>query len=117
MFTPIQQLADLPAPGVGREGYALDFKVRINVADRFEAAKDVAALANARGGTLLVGAATDGELLKNYVPLSSEDADGVQRCYEEAVRDRCRPVEIPGNSGQIVGVTMPQADRNWPARN
>jgi hypothetical protein len=58
--------------------------------DRFELAKDVAGLANAQGGTIIVGA-YGGSTVKIYKPCDESTAKRVAREYEEAVRDRCRP--------------------------
>jgi len=114
MFSPIEGLAQLPNVDAGYEKTSLDFKVKALGTDRFEAAKDVAALANTYGGTIIVGAAAAGEFVKKYLPLTLEDASGTQRHYEEAVRDLCRPtplfnvVPIEVDSGKVVAINV------WP---
>lgn len=113
MFTPIQTPSQLPEPGRVNENGCLDFKAH-PTDDRFEIAKDIAAMANTSGGTLLVGAQGNGEILGKYVPIASIDASKSQRVYEEAVRDRCSPpplfnVElIERDSGIIMAVNV------WP---
>jgi hypothetical protein len=93
MFHPILSTNDLPPVGASREHLTCDFKVK-PANSRFEMAKDVAALANASGGTLLIGAAEAAGALSAYIPLSRADAAAAQRNYEEAVRDRCDPSPI-----------------------
>jgi Putative DNA-binding domain len=85
--------SELPMPGSKAEKASLDFKAR-PTNDSFENAKDVAAFANASGGTILIGAAATGELLATYLPLAGEEASQAQRAVEQAVRDRCRPAPI-----------------------
>lgn len=102
----------LPELGVAHERGRLDFKATVDPQNRLELAKDVAAFANASGGTLWVGASCRGEFLYAYVPLDSQTASQVQRAYEEAVRDRCRPTPMfdvaqhPHEDGFVVGVTV-----------
>ncbi len=61
--------------------------------DRFELAKDVAAMANAEGGTIWLGAhAHNGRLARYQADVTRADALALARAYEEAVRDRCSPV-------------------------
>jgi hypothetical protein len=72
----------------------LDFKGEIldgdgNV-DRFELAKDVAAMANGQGGTVLVGA-FGGSIVQKYQPMAVDVATRLGKEYEEAARDWCRP--------------------------
>jgi hypothetical protein len=114
MFKPIESHSDLPEPGTAYERATLDFKTRVAEDDRFEVAKDVAALANRDGGSIVVGAAADGEYLKKYVPLSVDEASRFQRCFEEGIRDRCRPApifsveSIERDGGRILAVNV------WP---
>lgn len=114
MFTPIVSADQLPQVGVTCEKTTLDFKVTPNT-DAFEVAKDVAAFANAAGGTLLLGGSTTGEVVSAYVPLTAADASAAQRFYEQSVRDRCRPgpltaVEhIPRDGGVVVAINI------WPS--
>jgi hypothetical protein len=103
----------LPMPGSKVERASLDFKAAPTW-DSFENAKDVAAFANAAGGTILIGAAARGELLASYRPFNSEDGLKTQRVVEQAVRDRCRPapifevVHIPREAGVVIAVNI------WP---
>jgi hypothetical protein len=83
-------MAELPEPGHAVEGQVFEIKKTCNH-DRFELAKDIASLANSRGGVILVGAVRDGERLGRYEPLSQSDVSAAHRSYDESVRDRCRP--------------------------
>jgi len=93
---------DSGLPSLGStETNTLDFKARYKRAsgppfDTFEMAKDVAALANAMGGTLLVGAQEDetGGVLKAYLPLTESDAKETTTAFEQAVKDRCSPSPV-----------------------
>jgi hypothetical protein len=113
MFTPIDLPDQPPSPGKVNEKAHLDFKAD-PTDDRFEIAKDVAALANAQGGTILIGAAGKGEYLQCHKPLSTDEASRSQRAYEEAVRDRCSPLPlfsvagVPLDGGFVVAVNV------WP---
>jgi hypothetical protein len=100
-FARITGPSDLPRLG-DRETTTLDFKTELKPRkgkrgpDLFEAAKDVAALASVYGGVLLIGAIEDtatGQLVSwKRMPLGK--AQRTVRAYEEAVRDRCRPVPL-----------------------
>jgi len=63
---PIVRPEDLPSPGTSTELPELDFKSTVNTADSIELAKDVAALANTVGGSILVGASAQGQRLVAY---------------------------------------------------
>lgn len=125
-FTPIVTVQHLPEVQT-LESEVLDFKEIVNVADpssRYGMAKDVAAFANTQGGTLVVGAAHDGDRLAHYTGLMPDQARDIRRGYEETVRDRCRPiprfecneivkdgisilaVNVPASVGQLVGVEL-----------
>lgn len=82
-FRPIASPEDLPAFGT-REHVALDFKAKAN-GDAVERAKDMAAFANASGGTLLIGAQDTDDKLVGWVPMRAEDAQQVVTLYEEAI--------------------------------
>lgn len=111
MWKPIETEQELPAPGA-YETISLDFKSKPTT-DRFEAAKDIAAFANAEGGTLLIGAA-GGDLLVRYEPLAVADARSTIHLFDEAVRDRCSPAplfgfqEIRKDGGVVIAVNV------WP---
>lgn len=111
MWKPIDNTSDLPNIGDSESLY-LDFKAA-PTESAFEIGKDVAAFANASGGTLLIGAAQEpGGRLKEFVPI--EDIVAVERSYENAIRDRCRPrpmvtlnaVECDGSGGQVLAVNV-----------
>jgi hypothetical protein len=89
-------MASLPGPGE-HEGPSLDFKRYDASAEqkRFELAKDVAALANTRGGTIVVGALCAGDRLLKYEPIPDPSrTKALARAFEEAVRDRCYPAPL-----------------------
>ncbi len=108
----------LPEPGAA-ESPALDFKAKgedksgeADFANKL--ACQVAAMANALGGELVVGAVHDRSTgrLKHYAPFGTEqEAQARCRAYDEAVRDLCYPppifaVEAPRqkDSGWVVVV-------------
>jgi predicted HTH transcriptional regulator len=115
MFSPIESPSQLPQPGVANERATVDFKVKLEAAERFEPAKDVAAFANGEGGTLLVGAAGSDESVAKYLPMSQAEASTTQRAYEEGVRDRCHPRPIftvdhlDYGTGEVVAINV------WPS--
>src|SRR5215471_7759798 len=88
-------------PAIGKtEDQELDFKKRISATktgkvDYLEAAKDIAAMANAYGGTLVIGAceAPKGTLSK-YDPMTKTEAAAACMDYTTALRDRIRPAAI-----------------------
>lgn len=92
------------------ESLTLEFKTEVSLGGGFEQAKDVAAMANAQGGTLLVGAVEAGRRLVRFKPVAEAHAKDLSRAYEEAVRDRCVPppvvaVEVlPCDGGHLVAV-------------
>jgi hypothetical protein len=63
----------------------------------FEMAKDIAAFANHLGGTLLIGAIEQGEVLRQYHGVPSKITGQVITDYQTAVANRCwpRPVIDP----------------------
>ena len=111
MYRAIESAKDLPALGYANEGRALDFKAEPSD-DSFEIAKDVAAFANAEGGTILIGARGKGEFLAKYEPLTTGQASDAQRLYEQSVRDRCGPrpmvnvSPIPKDDGIVLAVNV-----------
>ncbi|MGC4089956.1 MAG: ATP-binding protein [Polyangiaceae bacterium] len=125
MWKPVESNLDLPALGT-RESQSCDFKAK-PTEDDFEIAKDVAAFANASGGTLFVGAA-GGDHLAKWLPISPSESASSQRVYETAIRDRCSPapvftlseVEVSGGRvfainvwpfpGQLVGVRLKRGE-------
>ncbi len=95
-FRPVITPTDLPTIGARREDLNFDFKREILKATQEELAKDVAAFANASGGTILVGADENfsTNALSGWFPLSETDAAGVKTAYENAVRNRCSPPPV-----------------------
>ncbi len=109
MWTPITTSDALPPIGT-RETPTLEFKAQPSD-DAFELAKDIAALANTSGGTILVGAAGK-DTLGRYLPLEEKAACKASSDYELAVRDRCSPTpltelaHVPHAGGLIVAVNV-----------
>jgi hypothetical protein len=87
---------NLPQPGTS-EGQELDFKTKKEVmtdgtANHFEMAKDMAALANAYGGRLIVGAFEDQKVLTVYDKAMTENlAREVCKEYTVAQAQRLEP--------------------------
>src|SRR5690349_6921556 len=112
MLQPIRNEIDLPKEGISYEVLNLEFKETFNPEDRQEMAKDVAAFANAVGGTLLVGAIGQDERLAQYKPLPHLHADRILRSFNEAVRDLCLPkpiievLPIQRNGGIVLAVNV-----------
>ena len=88
---PILNESDLPPLNSACERPDVDAKAEVNTADTFELAKDVAALANGRGGNLIIGMFTKGSVFAGRRPLLAARAREVQDAYEKTVRDHCRP--------------------------
>jgi hypothetical protein len=97
LHKPITAVVDLPPKGASRESGTFDFKGEQDPDDQRELAKDVAAFANALGGTVLVGAVEDRKraTLGCYKPMPRlEDAEKLKRAYELAVTQRCVPQPV-----------------------
>jgi hypothetical protein len=107
-FARIVSPQDLPAIGA-RESPTLDFKRELAPdAPPFEAAKDVAAMASAYGGVLLVGAVEDratGKLVR-WKPMALADAQRVVATVEQAAQQRCLPVPLVN----VVAIPHPDGD-------
>lgn len=92
MSFPFVQILPLPTAS---ESESLDFKRQLSgkdgKVDRFEIAKDVAALANTIGGSLLIGAIAEKNRLVRYEGLTENDSKRAWQVVEECVRDRCFP--------------------------
>lgn len=96
MFQPITDVSKLPPIGA-IETDSLDFKGRgehEGKLDAVEFAKDVAALANSIGGSLIYGACEAGNRLSKYKPLEPKYAGGLRRAISEAVTTRCSPTPV-----------------------
>ncbi len=91
MWTPILNPDQLPELGA-REQTWLDFK-GAPANDRREFAKDIAAMANALGGSLIIGA-VGGSTLVRYELLTEDSAKVTANAYEEAARDWLRPKPV-----------------------
>jgi len=110
-WKPINRREELPAPGT-LESDVLDFKKEPSD-DSFEIAKDIAAFANASGGTLLVGVA-GGSRMVAWAPMKEPVARATIQLYEQSVRDRCAPQPviatdlIPIDDGFIIAINV------WP---
>lgn len=94
---------------------------------RAEMAKDVAAFANALGGTLIIGA-KEGPTEPDYTsPLAATHAEKVALAFDQAVRDFCRPsptvhvrpIPSPDAQGKVVLVVNiePAVDQPIAARH
>ncbi len=115
---------ELPAEGVAQERLTLEFKVKLEKQTfpdggvrwpHFEMAKDAAAMANAYGGTLLIGAQEypprSGNL-RAYVPLTKEEANEIVTELQKAISQRCIPcpvhdvVTLPKGTGFVVAANV-----------
>jgi Putative DNA-binding domain len=90
----IDSTASLPAIG-SVEDDALDFKREAardaGEFDQIEMAKDIAALANGVGGTLLIGANEVDHRLASYQPMALDVVSQVEQVYGQALSKRCVP--------------------------
>jgi predicted HTH transcriptional regulator len=114
---PILAEADLPAIGTTCERSDVDFKTGVNPKDEIELAKDVAALANTVGGSVVIGASTQGSRLTGYPGLAASLASVIPDAYEKAAKDRCRPA--PKLASQVTSTSSSNASvvviNVWPA--
>lgn len=114
MFKPILTPTDLPPDGAASEGLEIDAKATVHPGNLFELAKDVAAFANAVGGTILVGVTEGPDKRLRYTPLPEPFAQKVQAAYEEAAKGRCSPQPrmapymAPYGTGAVVAINV------WP---
>ena len=119
-FAEFVPSSPLPSVGIAYERATLDLKRTYldkgTRPPRFEMAKDVAAFANAIGGTILVGI-QEGHpsgTVARYAPLSDDEATAHTKAIQEAVDHRCRPrplvqiERIPCNSLVVLAVNV------WP---
>src|SRR6266851_2609399 len=91
MTFPILQETDLPVPGSTCERSDIDFKGMVDSSEALELAKDIAALANTVGGSVVIGASTRGSQLLDYPGIAKKDAGKIPEAHEKAATDRCRP--------------------------
>ena len=96
IFRPILEAGTLPPPKIGRESGTYDFKRKVDPRDTRELAKDVASLANAFGGILLVRAIENEatHTLEEYDPLPLAAAEQIKTAYEQAAAQRCLPQPV-----------------------
>jgi hypothetical protein len=82
----------LPKPG-DAETHLLDFKTRPSAKGSWKLACNVAAMANADGGTIIVGACEvqGTDLLDKYDGVDRATAEGWAKEYLDAISDRCSP--------------------------
>ncbi len=114
-FRPIFSEADLPeaaAATPARESNVLDFKnyaAITNDDQRIEIAKDVAAFANADGGTIIYGANETAGVLTGYTPIpTAAEAEALRQAIRDVAKRRCAPPltldvrTLPKNAGFVV---------------
>lgn len=111
-------MSEFVLPPIGKhEDQELDFKAQLNVkdgkTDYLELAKDMAAMANAYGGVIIIGACEDRKgVLSLYKPMTEADAVAACNEYKTAQRDRLRPAVIvlpemiPHEDGFLVTVRV-----------
>jgi hypothetical protein len=89
-----------------------DLKLTYKPKSQPEMAKDVAAFANAVGGVLIIGA-KEGLTAPDYSnPLQADYATRIEKEFDEAVRDYCRPsptvhirtIPVPAEDGKVIVV-------------
>jgi Putative DNA-binding domain len=111
-FEPFTETTSLPAVGDGYERAMLDFKAKGETKSAFHLAKDVAAFANHLGGTLLIGAREEGGRVARYLPLTAQEAKGVQDAVSAAVGNRLSPkpivdfAQLPVDAGVVLAVNV-----------
>jgi predicted HTH transcriptional regulator len=112
-YTPIVAPAELPVVGETYETATLDLKAEVDDREGLELAKDVAAMANQFGGTILVGVVEGADgLLASWNPLTALRAAAIQTAYERAVmhflspRPRITALRIPVQGGECVAVNV-----------
>jgi hypothetical protein len=88
---PVNRADDLPRVDTSSELPELDFKRTVDPTDSIEMAKDVAALANTVGGSIIIGAETRGQRVTSYPGVPEGIARQAGESYETAVTSRCRP--------------------------
>ena len=122
----ILDATELPVVGTDHEHLTVDFKSNLPNRASFELAKDVAAFANAAGGTLLHRAHEDGNrrVVGRYEPMTAQEAGLTINAYDQSIRDRCFPppswtssrinrdggvvvaINVQPFPGQVVGVKI-----------
>ena len=108
MFRPIQKAEELPRPGEA-EGVSLDFKaVAGEKWTGYRYARQVAAFANAIGGSLIIGAVEEQgtDRLKEARPLDLKTARATEKRYGEAVAHLCFPRPLVPRAGSSYRVCL-----------
>jgi len=124
----------LPAVGAVVERLRLDCKLRYDLDDVREMAKDVAAFANANGGRLLIGSKEAAGVIQVHKGLTVDEATQTKRAVDEAVRNWLTPrpvidfpepfmlddgnvvliVDVQPYPGQPVGLQIDKGDKaSW----
>ncbi len=100
---PILAEADLPALNSTCERPDIDFNDQVPPKADLEHAKDVAALANTVGGSIIIGSETRGKtIVIAYPGLPPTLAVRLPQAYEQATKDRCRP--SPRLASQVIAL-------------
>lgn len=87
----------LPAIGTSVESRRFDAKAKYNIASgaiHQEIAKDIAAMANADGGRILVGSVEQAGFIVAHPGLTRADAVATRKAFENALKDNIRPSPI-----------------------
>jgi Putative DNA-binding domain len=113
----IESQADLPAFSTA-ESEELDWKQTVDPKKPEELAKDMAAMANAEGGAIIVGVSEGKQSQANKIaPLNLETARTIAKAYEQAAKEHIFPppqlkvsqIEVPPHSNHwIVAVNVEQ---------
>jgi hypothetical protein len=90
-FEPIASAEALPKEQVEIERPMLDAKKDVEPGKTFEIAKDVAAFANHRGGTIVYGAVEQDGRIAKYLPFEPGYAAQLKETIEREVVHRCDP--------------------------
>lgn len=101
-FSPITDPSHLPTVGTKGEDLSCDFKGTIKGALPGELAKDVAAFANAAGGTIVIGAQENKttNTLQAWVPMTLADASADKKSIDAAILAHCSP--LPTFDPQVI---------------
>ncbi len=92
MTFPILSEQDLPPINTSCERSDIDFKNGQAPKPSIEHAKDIAALANTIGGSIIIGAETNGTIVVGYPGIADVVASELPNAFEQSASERCRPV-------------------------
>ena len=117
MTFPVLTEEDLPRLDTTCERPDIEFKKAVDPQPSIELAKDVAALANTAGGTIIVGARTAGSVVVGYPGVARDIANRLPDAYEESASQRCRPApKVESHLVPLHGKTDPVVVINvWPS--